>query len=74
MSLSNWDNLTITGVIRPTAIETDSLKVGGQSVQTEIPVMAYIADATDGTDVITQLNALLAALQAAGLMDGPPTP
>lgn len=33
-----------------------------------ITPLAHIANATNATDVITQLNALLAELQAAGLM------
>ena len=66
--INNWDTLNVTGTIRPVAVETDALTVAGSAVQPAIPQMDFIADATNGTDVITQLNTLLAALQTAGLM------
>jgi hypothetical protein len=70
--VNNWDTLNVTGTITPDAIDSPTILVNGTAVQPAIAQLAYIADATDGTDVITQLNALLAALQADGLMAGPP--
>lgn len=66
--VNNWDTLNVTGTITPDAIDCPTILVDGTAVQSAIAQMAFIADATDGTDVITQLNALLAALQANGLM------
>jgi hypothetical protein len=38
----------------------------------DLPVAEHVADATDADDVVDVVNALLASLQSAGLMAGPP--
>lgn len=35
--INNWDNLNVTGVIRPDAVETDTLLVNGVPVLTQVP-------------------------------------